>query len=595
MSERAKHLSLSKDKLLAAGGIFKDEFILVFLISGFLGFVYGIVYAMPQRVVEAAQIISGVVAYPEPTIWSLSISGLWSFLNQICATFLYLGVSEFMLGYLVSGLLGMLSFQGLSLLVLAFSRNRLLSIATPFLILLTSAYDFGINYLILFVFSETWGVLGLSFTVLLIAVIGNGRYKLGAFLIGLAPAVHGVFGLAVWAIVALSLLCDFKEFSNCFRGAVRYFLFGCFVFICSFAFHVLTSPSIPEISKELASYYLNLFVRERAHHRKPVDFSSVGVYLNIAGFAISLFWLRFSKGQLPVNIRFLLRSFMVFSGLGLIFSALTLLPLEYVPDIIIALRPQRLANFTILSFFGLLMGLSAYYKNESETRFNLLFITGILLLLILGLLPDYFLFVAMFGGSCGLIALKLIAKFKITFHSQGIRLANATKSVIFYLLIFAIGLSIIKVYPPALKDVKYRIIDRRNYELFGVVSRGSGMVLIPIVSAYKQPILWVQHATGRPVLFNSDVIDSLVYTPALGPMMEELLGEVYGLEISDSSEVEVELNKKAWEARTAAQWRDICDKYNVTEILAYADWNLQLPLKASDSHYALYTRPFGQN
>jgi len=450
-----------RKKTLLGGRVRKNNFIFVFFISGFFGFLFGVFYATHQDVIKTAQIISGVVHYPPSTLWLSIICSTWSVLNQICAIFLLLGVSELTLCYLVSGLLGMLSFQALSLTVLALSQACFLSIATPFLMLLTGAYIYSLNYPVAFIFPSTYGVLGLSYTLLLIAVISNKRYNLAGFLLGITPSIHMTYGLFLCLAVAISLLCDFKALRSYFSNAVKYFLLGGLVCIVSLFFHLPTSPAMPQVSNEVASYYLKTFIEAGWDaHRRPIDFTSVGMFLNIAGFGISLLWLKFFRRELPENIRFLLRSFLVFAALGIGFGALTWLPIEQVPNIIISMMPQRILNFNIFGFFALLIGLFGYHKNRLLMQFGLIVLIAILVLLILGFLPRSFLFVAMFGGSIALIVLKSVTMLKEDFPPEKSWIPNITRGATICLLIFSIGLSIIKVYPPAFKYIKYRIPDR---------------------------------------------------------------------------------------------------------------------------------------
>jgi hypothetical protein len=569
----------------------RNSFIVVFFISGFFGFFAGIRYATPQYVLEAAQIISGVVSYPEPTIWSLLVSRIWCILSQICAIFLRLGVSELILSYLVSGLLAMLSFQGLSLVVLALSGNLLLSIATPLIVVLTGAYNFGIIYPVTFIHPSTYGVLGLSYTLLVVVIISNKRYRLGAFLLGLAPATQAVLGMSLWLVVGINLLCDFKALRSHLSQSSKYFLFGCLILIFSISFYALTVPSLPQVPREISSRYLETFVQGWETHRSPVDFSSVGMFLNITGFAISLFWLKSFKDEIPVNVRFLLRSFMLFAFLGILFSVLTWLQLKYVPDIIISAMPQRIINFNILGFVPLLIGLFGRYRDDSRIQLGLMVITIILFLVGLGLLQNPSLFVVMFGGSVALVFLKLLTKFKISYSEKN-RTANLIPKANKLLLVVLIVTFTIYIYSATFKDIKYKIPDRTNFKFWNVVSKGEGILLIPMIDWYFQPMTWTQLITRRQILLNPDKMDIVAYVPCMGPELDKILKKVYGLEFTKPPSISVaELNKVVWETRSIEKWRDIRKEFGATEILTIKEWTLQLPVKARDSLYILYEIP----
>ncbi len=594
MIENLKHTELPDRKLVASRLSIINNFAFVFLVSGIFGLLVGVFYATRQDAVAVAQIISGVVEYPQLTIGYMIMRRFWCILNQICAIFLYLGASELILSYVVSGLLCMISFQALSLITLAISGNGLVSIATTFLIFVTTASDFTLNYPILFVFPRTWGVLGLAFTVFVVAVIGNRKYKLGSFLVGVAPALHGVFGLSLWLVMGVSLLCDYKILRKYLRGIVKYFLLGCLVFAFSLLFHKLTSPPIPKVPKEVASEYLKVFVQVWDVHRKPVDFTSVGMSLNIAGLMVSLLWLKMFGQKLSENVRILLRSFVIFAVLGMIFSALTWAPQQYVPDIIISMMMQRFVNFNILCFVALLIGLLSYYKTEFGMQLTLAGVLVILVLLILGVLPRYFLLIAMFGGAATLIGLKLVTKPEKILPAKDNNIPIAIRAGIVCVLIFSIGLSIFKIYPPAIKHIKYRVPDRKNHMFWNMLSKGKGVILTPMAEQEQL----VQLMTRRPVFLTTELIDVISYVPAMGPLIDKAVKEVYGIELLNPPKITVltgqhpiALNQAVWETRSAEQWRQIRNKYGITDILTYANWKLKLPVVLSDGKYIIYRIP----
>ena len=83
--------------------------------------------------------------------------------------------------------------------VYAFSRDALVAIGAAALIFATRAAEYGAVYVLFLLGTEnTYGILGLSFCVLAVALIGAGWYRSGGFLLGLAPAVHPSLG--AWTV-----------------------------------------------------------------------------------------------------------------------------------------------------------------------------------------------------------------------------------------------------------------------------------------------------------------------------------------------------------------------------------------------------------
>ena len=119
------------DEMLGSTGSPRSSHVLqVLLWTGFSGFIVGVfLNATWQVAVEPAQVISGVVDYPWQTAFYIYQVKTWTAIHQVCAFFLWCGVSEAALSIILSGLLTMLYFQGLGLCTLAFSRCRILAVA----------------------------------------------------------------------------------------------------------------------------------------------------------------------------------------------------------------------------------------------------------------------------------------------------------------------------------------------------------------------------------------------------------------------------------------------------------------------------------
>ena len=250
----------------------------VLAISGILGFFIGSV-AFPtwQVAVETSQVVAGIVKYPAGNPFYLYHTDLWTVLHQVGALLLKAGVSEILLSKLISGLLGMISFQALSLLVYAFSHDVLLAVGAPFFILVTRAVGHGTVYPIALLGTDhTYGVIGLSTDVLVVALLGAGCYRLGGFLLGAAPALHAALGAWLGLIVALAFVWDFKRLREDFRPGWKYFAAGCAFTAVSLLVHLAVTSEAARIDPGAASRYVSAFVSRWDLHRKPAPLVSVG-------------------------------------------------------------------------------------------------------------------------------------------------------------------------------------------------------------------------------------------------------------------------------------------------------------------------------
>ncbi len=356
---------------------------LVLLLSGLFGFCLGMFgNATWQDPVETAQVISGIVEYPRQNPFYMYHIKLWTFSTQISALLLHFGASERALSLVVSGVMGMLSFQALSVCVLAICHDSLLAIASPFFIHFTNAASFGIIYPVwLMGHPQSYGVLGLSFILLVIGLIGTGQYKLGGLFLGIAPAVHPSLGILCFLIVLICFVWDFRYLCNPFRKAARYFLLGCTISGFSFAFQLFMSRDLPKVAPEVMSEYLVAFVQYWDAHRRPVDFHSLGMYLTIASLLMSFLWLLPFKRDVPRHTLFLFRVFVVSAVLGLGFIILSWLPSQMVPDVLLIMMPARLLNLNVLGFMALLMGLLGGYKSNFWVQLNLTTLIVVLVVL----------------------------------------------------------------------------------------------------------------------------------------------------------------------------------------------------------------------
>lgn len=343
---------------------------LVLFISGFLGFGVGMFgHATWQVAVEGAQVVAGIVEYPRQNPYYISQTKIWTLLHQIPALLLLSGVAEKTLSFLITGLEGMLSFQALSLCVLTLSQNPVLAIASPFFIHFTRAVQFGVIYPVSLVGQFTYGIVGLSFILLVIVLLSIGQYKLGGVFLGIAPAIHPSLGILLWLTVLICFIWDFRNLHTPFKKAAKYMLLGCAVSVISLTFHLLMTYDVPKISPEDASRYLYTFLHYWDGHRRPLYFLwsgryLPGIYMNVAVLAICLVYLVLFNRDVPERSLFLMRAFVVSSILGLGFAVVSTLPLEVIPNSLLILMPARWLNLSVLGFMALLIGLLGHYKSN---------------------------------------------------------------------------------------------------------------------------------------------------------------------------------------------------------------------------------------
>ena len=506
------------------------------VLSGLAGYYAG-ARAFPewQVPVETAQVIAGIVRYPPDNPFLIYHLKLWTLLHQICAALLAAGMSEIRLSVMLSGVTGMLSFQALAMTAYAFNRSIWLSVIAAIVVFVSGATDYGVRYpIFLLGTSHTYGSVGLSWIVLVAALIGCGRYRTGLFLLGLAPAIHPSLGIWVAIITALALASDRETVTTHILPNWRWFAAGAFVTALSLALHLWTGRGVPSIDSSSAARYLSTFTSLWDEHRQPMGFISAGVALNVAAVLVGIVWLMWFKSRLPTSSAFVLR-FVIASGVvGFVCVAISRVPPDRVPGFLLVLMPTRVVNIDVMMFAVLVLGLLGMYRN----------VLGRLVMIVL---------------TAGLL---------LNQHRLLTVLRQPLRTI----------------------DVAFR--DRTNDALLATAARGHGML------ATGGDLHLVQLRTRRPVLLDGGGLDGLPYALAGGPEMVRILHDVYDIDFFNPPAqahaigmIPSSHNRRIWEAYSRDRWQEIRRKYNVTQVMTYNDWTLGLPIVAQNARYLLYEIP----
>jgi hypothetical protein len=577
-------------------------------ISGFCGFLLGFGHSDWQYAAEHAQVIAGIVNYPVSSPVGTAYAKLWSVVAQIGALLLSLGISELALSKILSGMLGLISFQALAVVIYALSRNSLLAIGAPFVIFISGAVEHGVVYPIWLLGSpHTYGVLGLSFIVLAIALVGLGWYRTGAFLVGMAPAIHVALGIWVILIAVVAAFPADRNLRPVILTCSRFLTAGMIAAIASFAAHRAMAPSVVEIDPVTATHYLHGFVPFWDGHRRPVDLRSEGVMLNALAITLAGLWLICFQRSLSPNQKFLLRFVAIGGLLSLGLACWTTLPGAWMPDWLLVLMPGRLLNVNVILTPALLFGLT------STLRPTILAET-ITLTLAMGLLvsrqsafwrvPEYSLLnidnlvVLSVGFANALCAALLVSDRRwpsaaafVRPYSGPMRLIRLF--VIRALLVSTLGIAAGTATVDAAKAGKRALTDWTTDPLLQAAARGHGPLL-------KGAGLWaIQLRTRRPVLLDGDALDNLPYALESAPATERILLNVYGIDLfrppteaRHRGRVPLSVNRDVWEALSREQWQQIGSEYGVSQVLTRSGWKLDLPLVAQSPDLELYTVPY---
>ncbi len=581
----------------------------VLLVSGALGFYLGMVaYPNWQVAVEAAQVVAGLVKYPASNPFYIYETKLWTVLHQACALLLLSGVSEITLSRALSGIMGMLSLQALSMCTFALSRNVLLSIGASLFILATRSASNGVTYPILLMSTEhTYGSVGLSTFVLAAASIGAGCYGLGGFLVGLTPAVHPAWGLWLWIVVGTCVAWDFQTANRELRPALKWFIVGAALSTLSLVVHWTVTYDVPRVDPRESAKYLDAFAAFWDGHRAPVGVGYLGVLLNQRALALGVIWLAVARARRPGSEAFLIRMVTVSALLGLAMAYVSWIPPEKLPAFFVTLMPSRLLNFDGMVFVALLIGLLGTYLHKFWGRLLMAFLLLGLLLSDRSMFWEWSVaapwawlqrgvdpFIVMEMTAIGLVC--IAAADLVHREAESVPIAAEKGSLLTLIANVLWAPSFAAVLVAAFltlrlrPDTHYR--DRTTDPFFAAVAaEREGLVLT------AGSFSFVQLYTRRPVLLGG-ALDSLTYAPESGPEMQRILLDVYGADLLNpppaarqKGVLPRDLHRDLWEHNSLQRWQEIRRAWDVRVILTPGDWRLNLPVAADNGGFRLYRIP----
>ena len=554
-----------------------------------------------QVAVESAQVVARLVDYPPGNPFYIYHTKLWTILHHVLAGFLSAGISERTLSIAVSGLLGLVSFQALSLIAYALSGDVLVAAGASALIFFSRVAEANAIYPIWLVgTSHTYGVLALSFCALVIGFLGCGWYRAGLFLLGLAPAVHPSLGAWFVLIAAIVFASDWRRLATDLRPALPAFLAGCGVTLASLAVQLLFIADVPEADPSTTSKYLAAFVAFWDIHRQPVDLDGASVRLNAAALVVSLFFLIRRPHDLSGPARLLMRFVAATAALSLALALISWIPPGRLPPAILIAMPGRVLNLNMLMIAALLIGL---FGAGRRTWFG----STLLLLFCVALLV---------GNRSGLWTFEGDHRALVGQLQAGLR-PNATNVVLIAALLTLVGVlpgrgtdrprvarvayiaTMVVLAWSALmtwnleRPRRFEMADRTNDVLFRMLSEGHGLLLT------GGDLHLIQLRTRRPVLLDGGGLDALPYAIESAPEMERILHDVYGVDLLNPPEearfrgsVPPEFTKAVWQSYSREQWGAVARQFGIRQVLTPGDWDLKLPVAVRNRTLTVYDIPY---
>lgn len=583
----------------------------VLILSGLFGFRVGMIgFPDWQVAVETAQVVAGVVEYPAQTPFYIYHSQLWTVLHHVLAIPLKAGVSELTLSRIMSGVLGMVTFQALSMFVYALCRSIPLAIGAAALIVFTRSAEYGTVYPIFLLGTvHTYGAIGLSAAVLVVALLGAGCYRSGAMLLGILPCIHPSLGIWTGVAVAAGALSDFHRLRVELRPAFRWFLAGCAVTIASLIFHFAFVYDAPAGATRWSPEDLSVYIRLWDSHRGSIDLGQIGVRLNFAAMMIAVIWLAFfTRDTAPLKVetaipsQLLLRIVAASAVLAVAMVPLSHMAPERLPRALVVLMPGRWLNFCAMTFVAMIIGL-LIQRAALWSYCVLLYLSGGLLLGTGSMLWEWLGQPQGQPYDGGLRAPQIIwiATSLLVVGAVATRRSSAAKNeshvrlapkLAYAACLAALGVVTVMTWRSSHSRPGEYFQDRTNDVFFGDAAAQRGVLLV------AGDLYLVQLRTRRPLLIDAGAIDTVMYSLVTGAQMQRILHDVYGLDLFNpppdairAGRVPLQAHRKTWERFSLEKWRAIRRDFGVTQVLTYSDWSLQLPVASQSRRLLLYDIP----
>jgi hypothetical protein len=563
----------------------KSDVLHVFAISGMIGFLAALLGRVNWQVsIESAQVVSGIVQYADKSPFYLFHTKVWSLLTQIPAFFLFLGVTERSLSIVISGFAGAFSFQALSLIIYAVSNRKLLALLSPMFIYITGATSvFESNHPIyLMGATHTYGMISLSFVIMSLALISLRVYKIGWILIGIATGMHAIVGGI--AILGAIIAVIWEECFSYLKTILPYLVSGILLASLSYLYQVIAIYDVPIVDSGISEKYVAAFIQHWDTHRARIPILSVSILINVLIIFLSFTACNKLPEYVEYSGKFLLRAFSAIAILGIFFTLLGwLLTGHIIPPV---LMPSKLLNFAAFGAMALLIGLLAV-QEDNIYRY---------LLAAMVVIP-----LVWYGVERNMDIIKPLVIFTlitsiVLIFRQGGKIGRSQQNPLVLLDIVIISVLLVVLAGGLLKgalQAKERFALLTNWtddKVYSEASKSKGMLLTPF------EMRLVQLRTRRPVLL--DALNQIPYVPESAEPINNILQKIYGINllappdqrsnVVQSGELLVNINKTIWEQRSYDEWLKIAHEFNVSDVIAYKDWKLRLPIVVDNEIMTLY-------
>ncbi|MBF0449295.1 MAG: hypothetical protein HQK75_01185 [Candidatus Magnetomorum sp.] len=560
--------------------------------------------------VESAQVLANVMHYPDENPMNIGHRGLYSLFIQIPALFLMMGIPEWSLCILFSGLQCAIAFSAVSLIAFIFSRHLIFSLTFPVLLLHLSicqkfwpnnymAVFHGHGYPMLFPLNTSlYGIIGIFSVLLIFCFFSLGWNRSSAFCVGLLPSIHPTLAIACWIGMGTCVGCLVQD--KKFRSFLNSFLVGfCFFGISALIHFLFSGTNDIKLPADIHQCISQTFVSD--HHALTDHFSSSMDGLKFFEPEIYVLILFFFLTRIQSLPAFLFRFIIPLTTVILVCTLYVPVALFF-PQIahsypMDAMMIPRWLNLSSIAYPCIASGILIYHSLISGRRWCLWIVSGFIFLIVSGNISGITIssslaafhrsssfFKVILSGwpllmflTC--LTILIFNEFPTEVKSSETFLNQFHMKMI--LIFILVGLSVIDSL--WIRNYKH-VIPQDAEVLIQALKKDHGVLLTTSPFWELSPI---QLKTHREILLDLSQLNGMYYLPQTIPAVRDIFQTIFHVDLCEPGESLSQITTFL-EERSFQDWQIIASKYGLTGILTPRTLQLKLPICFQNKTYAVY-------
>ena len=520
------------------------NFLIIFVLTLFVGYFFMQVYPFGQRAVDAALVLAKLVDYPDQiSPMSEYFLKSWTSTHQFSKLLLNLNWSFSGVSKLIIFLTAVIYFLGIVLTIKSASRSTAVAILVALMTLIFQK-NFGDTDYPSMIFSEhTYGMLSLAIVTFAFGLLFAGSLFFVGFFLAILISIHILVGIWINGIIITSLVLNkyFFKYPINYSMLIKGFAIGIILTIISFVYHqILTTDFVSYFSLEAYDNYMKYW----EGHRNETEYHIEYFLKTLVLFGFGTFCLIALKNNLTENFKFGLICVLTSIFLSTVFYFSYKIFYPYMPDLIVRTMPARYTIMHSIIGWPLILGMLFVFIQKFEKK-NKIFNNSALFLIIL------------------IILFYSVSHYKVFIKLQNLFINKTIE-------ITSVG------------DKNFWNLVK-NYDFNGY-----------ILTSFSSSTISMRK-TLKPIILDVSSFDFVPYHPNTAKNMSIIIEKIYGISFADPP-MEVrnrpylsdEIVKLSFEKYSREKWQQLSKDFNIGAIIVPVKWKINLIPNAEGERFAFY-------